>query len=634
MATSGVAVVLLSLAFMTYDLRRMNASRERRLTSEADIVGYNCATAILFRDADSARTTLAALKAESMVSAAAVYDGSGRLFATYLRDGVGSVPLPAAIEPHGDASVAQEPDALVLRRPAVLEGKTVGMVLIRADLAERTALLRRYALIAFAVGAAVFAIAVLLSLRLQGMIVKPILALADTAGAVSASKDYSVRASDPRVEELAPLVRTFNEMLENVQRREAELQESSRELKRIVEERTTLYRQAAEANRLKDDFLATLSHELRTPLNAIVGWTATLQIGGLDAETTRKALDAISRNAKAQTTLIEDILDVSRIVSGKFRLSVREVDLASVIRAAVEAVQHAADARQIRIQLVLDDQGGQIFGDADRLQQAFWNILSNAIRFTPAGGRVYVKLWRPNSHAEVVVSDSGVGIGPEFLPHVFERFRQADASSTRAHGGLGLGLAIVRHVVELHGGSVSAASDGEGKGTTITVKLPLAPLRGAAAGDTQLASAARTEIASVEAAPRLEGLHVLVVDDDADSRELLSMTLKRCGARVSTAPAARRAFQVFAETQPDIILSDIEMPDEDGYWLLSQIRALPPELGGRVPAAALTAYARSEDRVKALERGFQAHLAKPIDAHELVAIVGTLAARPQRGGAD
>jgi signal transduction histidine kinase/CheY-like chemotaxis protein len=619
--TSGMAVVLLSAAFLLYDLARFQETLVRRLAAEAEIVGQNSVSAVLFEDPESARGTLAGLRADPAVKAAAIYDAHGRLFATYLRDVASREPLPPTLPSLAGPSVTHEHGGLTLSLPIHFDGKLAGAVLLRAELAERAALLRRYAGIGLGVGLGVFALAVLLSLRVQRTIMRPIVGLAETARAVSERKDYSVRAEPARVDELVPLVTTFNEMLENIHRRDAELQEASLALKKTVDERTVLYRQAHEANRLKDEFLATLSHELRTPLNAIVGWTALLADGRLDADGRRKAILAIERNARAQTKLIEDILDVSRIVSGKIRLSVGPVDLPAVIRHAVDAVRPAADAREIRLELALDAHAGPVVGDPDRLQQVVWNLLSNAIKFTPRGGRVHVELGRANAHAEIVVRDTGVGIPREFLPHVFDRFRQADASSTRSHGGLGLGLAIVRHVVELHGGSVDVASEGEGKGATFSVRLPLVPTARAVAA----LPPAGTEVPASGAI--LAGLRVLVVDDDLDSRELLAISLTRSGAEVRSASSTRAALAAIEEQPPDVLLSDIEMPGEDGYALIEKVRALPPERGGRVPAAALTAYARAEDRVIALQRGFQIHLAKPIDTAELAAVVASLAGR-------
>jgi signal transduction histidine kinase/ActR/RegA family two-component response regulator len=384
-----------------------------------------------------------------------------------------------------------------------------------------------------------------------------------------------------------------------------------------------LYREAEDANRMKDQFLATLSHELRTPLNAIVGWVQILRESGLDPQLRSRALDTIQRNARIQTQLIEDMLDVSRIVSGKLQIQVQRVDLGRVIEAALDAVKPAADAK--RIELDQDLEAGVVLGgDADRLQQVMWNLLSNAIKFTPNGGRVGVRLRRKGQEGAIEVRDSGIGIPPEFIGRIFERFSQADASSARPHRGLGLGLAIVRHLVELHGGTVAAESAGESRGSTFAVHLPLRPVPHDAASD-GLREPAGAD--GLRPGAELDGLAILVVDDDAEARELMAILLRRMGAGVTVAASAAEALEALERTRPDVLLSDIEMPHEDGYSLMRRIRELPEERGGRIPAAALTAYARAEDRLRALAAGYQAHLPKPIRPADLADVVRTLVAR-------
>jgi len=391
--------------------------------------------------------------------------------------------------------------------------------------------------------------------------------------------------------------------------------------------------EAEVANRTKDEFLATLSHELRTPLNAILGWAGILADDTLSEEMKTNGLQVIQRNAKLQAKLVEDVLDVSRIITGKLRLDVRPVELPEVIEAAIESVLPAARAKEIRIQRVLDSGHSLVSGDASRLQQILWNLLSNSIKFTQRGGSVQVKLQRVNSHVEIVVSDTGIGIDDTLLPYIFERFRQEDQSSTRKHGGLGLGLAIVRHLVEMHGGTVDAHSAGRGHGSTFTVKLPLAATRPGDAGPISLESSADPEDAFGDdntyrlQMPNLCGLHVLVVDDEEDARNLIKAVLEKCDARVTAAENAREALGFLKALRPDILLSDLGMPGEDGYSLIRAVRKLPPELGGQTPAAALTAYARMEDRLKVLRAGFQIHLPKPIEPVELVTVVANLAKR-------
>ncbi len=389
--------------------------------------------------------------------------------------------------------------------------------------------------------------------------------------------------------------------------------------------------QAETANRSKDEFLATVSHELRTPLNAILGWTQLLLASGpdaADADRRRRGLETIVRNAKLQAQLIDDLLDVSRIISGKMRLDVQPTDLAAVIDAAVEAIRPAAEAKQIQVRRVLDPFAGPVTGDPARLQQVVWNLLSNAVKFTAKTGKIEVRLERVNSHIEILVADTGTGISPEFLPHVFDRFRQLDASTTRRHGGLGLGLAIVRHLVELHGGTVKVKSPGEGQGSTFIVELPmsvahLTPTEG-------LRVHPRAEVGGGDPCrddPSLDlrGIRILVVDDEPDARETLQQILEHCHGKVVAVGSAAEALRSLEAWRPDVLLSDIGMPGEDGYELIRKVRALPPERGGRTPAAALTAFARGEDRRRALRAGFQMHVAKPVDLQELATVVVSLA---------
>jgi PAS domain S-box-containing protein len=391
---------------------------------------------------------------------------------------------------------------------------------------------------------------------------------------------------------------------------------------RFLEREHAARREAEEANRLKDEFLATLSHELRTPLTAILGWARLLRRGGLSGEAAERALEAVERNAVTQKQLIDDILDVSRVITGNIRLNFESLNLVPVIEAAIDAVRPAADTKGIEIRVEVAPRPGRVSGDADRLQQVVWNLLSNAIKFTPEGGRIEVSLRPLDAAVRIQVSDTGQGIEPEFLPHVFERFRQADATTTRRQAGLGLGLAIVRHLVELHGGNVSAESEGLGRGATFSVTLPSAGAH-VTTGDLP----AMKEEHGKDCPPPLEGLRVLVVDDDRDTREYLTAVLENCGARVRSAVAAREAFRLLEESRPEVIVSDIGMPGEDGYQLIRRVRKLSKERGGQTPAVALTAYAREEDRVKAFRAGFQMHLAKPVEPDDLVTVVASLAGR-------
>ncbi|MGB8510315.1 MAG: ATP-binding protein, partial [Pyrinomonadaceae bacterium] len=401
-----------------------------------------------------------------------------------------------------------------------------------------------------------------------------------------------------------------------------------------VTEQVRSRQRVEEASRIKDEFLATLSHELRTPLTAILGWARMLSGGQLDERHTARALETIERNAIAQSQLIEDILDVSRVITGKLRLEVQPVDLNALIESSIDAVLPAADAKSIRLQRVFDAGASIISGDPARLQQVIWNLLSNAIKFTPKEGTVQIKLERVNSYVEMTVTDNGQGIDANVLPYIFERFRQADSTSTRKHSGLGLGLAIVRHLVETHGGTVEAASAGQGQGATFTVSLPLIAVRSL---DVRHSSAdERVHPTSSPGVPfdcpvELDGLHILIADDEEDTRLLLKMVLEQCGASVTSVSSARAALAALKESRPDVLLSDLGMPDEDGYSLIKRVRALPTEDGGQTPAAALTAYARVEDRVKVLHSGFQMHIPKPVEPTELVTVVANLAGRIGKG---
>ncbi|MBD2096908.1 response regulator [Trichocoleus sp. FACHB-591] len=404
---------------------------------------------------------------------------------------------------------------------------------------------------------------------------------------------------------------------------EKQIQALNAELEQRVSARTE---QLEAANRAKDEFLSILSHELRTPLNAMLGWARLLRSRQLNEAKAEHAIETIERNAKLQAQLIDDILDISRIIQGKLRLNVRPVELAAVVEAAIDVVRPAADAKAIRIQTILDPFAGSVSGDSDRLQQVMWNLLSNAVKFTPGGGQVQVCLERINSHVEITVSDTGQGITADFLPYIFDRFSQSDSSTTRVQNGLGLGLAIVRTLVELHGGSVYAESTGDGQGSTFKVSLPLMMIPGELKHLDRLRSTAGDEV-GFPGTSVLSGLQVLVVDDEVDARRLVTAVLEQCGASVTSVASASEALEAIERLQPHVLLSDIGMPHEDGYALIRKVRELALEQGGTIPAIALTAYARLEDRIQALSAGFQMHIPKPIEPAELVAAVVNVAGR-------
>jgi signal transduction histidine kinase len=409
--------------------------------------------------------------------------------------------------------------------------------------------------------------------------------------------------------------------------REAELQAQLEARSQLLASEKSAREVAEEASRLKDEFLATISHELRTPLTAIIGWSNMLRAGKLDEEMSARAIEIIYRNAQSQNQLTADLLDVSRIISGKLRLDVRTIDLPVIVEAALDAVRPAADAKSIRLQAVIDPQAGPIAGDADRLQQIIWNLLTNAVKFTSKDGRIQIKLARVHSHVEITVSDTGVGISRDFLPYVFDRFRQADAATTRIHGGLGLGLSIVRQLTELHGGTARVESEGEGKGASFIISLPFIAVRSEQGEAERVHPTSSDSLVTVDCPPVLNGLRVLIVDDEQDTRDLLRALLEQCGSEVTTASSVAEALESMERVRQDVVISDLGLPGEDGYSLIARIRALPAERGGQTPAAALTAYARVEDRLRVLRSGFQIHLPKPVEPAELIAVVANLAGR-------
>lgn len=414
-----------------------------------------------------------------------------------------------------------------------------------------------------------------------------------------------------------------------------EVREHLKQIEAVEAARTSLWEseraaraEAERAGRMKDEFLATLSHELRTPLNAILGWTHILSRSARRDEELEKGLAVIDRNARAQSQIVADLLDMNRIINGRVRLDVQRVRLATVVQSAVDTVVPMADAKDIRLDAALDRPIGVVRGDPERLQQVFWNLLTNAVKFTPKGGQIHVMLARVDDELEVTVEDTGEGIGTEALPHIFDRFRQVDGSTTRRHGGLGLGLAIVKQLVELHGGSVRVRSRGPGKGSSFTVALPLAPDR-----DVESAILEHGRLSEDAGASRfapsgdVAGVRVLIVDDEPDSQDLVKRLLEDAGARVTTAGSASEALTLIERERPDVLVSDVGMPGQDGYSLLRTLRARPVDQGGATVAVALTAYARPEDRAEAMRAGFQYHISKPLEPAALLSIVASAAGR-------
>ncbi|MBV9959753.1 MAG: response regulator, partial [Acidobacteria bacterium] len=412
----------------------------------------------------------------------------------------------------------------------------------------------------------------------------------------------------------------YNEEHVTAMRMAANLAAVAIENVRLFERERSARAAAEEASRMKDEFLATVSHELRTPLTSMLGWVYMLRSSGLTEETRRRALEIIERNARLQAQIVDDILDVSRIITGKLSMEVEPLELTSLIEASINAVRPTAAAKEICIETELEGAPQLVAGDPNRLQQVFWNVFSNAVKFTPRGGQVTIRTRRVEGHIEIRVTDTGQGIRKDFLPYVFDRFRQADSSTTREHGGLGLGLAIVRHLVEMHGGTVRAESEGEGAGATFTLTLPLVCQRADAPEQAEDAFAAPRE----KTPARLAGLRVLVVDDEPDTLEIMKAMLERCAAQVTTAPSVSEALRALEELWPDVLVSDIGMPVEDGYDLIRKVRRMELARGARLPAIALTAYTREEDRTRSLAEGYQEYLPKPVDPFELIQMIARL----------
>jgi signal transduction histidine kinase len=446
----------------------------------------------------------------------------------------------------------------------------------------------------------------------------PIIFITSYADEMQTARGYALGAVDYILSPIiAPVLRTKVQVFVDLYKAHAALALSNQELETRVKERTA---ELEQLSRLKDEFLATMSHELRTPLNAIFGWVTLLRTRRLDEPTQERALETIERNARAQKRLIEDLLDVSRIVTGKVALEIMPVDPRRVVEAALETMQPAAQAKGITVVPLLDAGAATVRGDFARLQQIVCNLLSNAIKFTPSGGRVEVCLGHRNGEAEISVRDSGQGIKPEFLPLVFDRFRQEDGSISRRHGGLGLGLAIVRHLVELHAGSVEAFSDGEGKGSRFVVRLPTR-LGFAKSG------AGEETVAPPPTSSMLAGVRLLVVDDEPGARELIANVLQGYGAEVCLAESGQAALTKLFEQRPHVLIADLGMPSMDGYALIEQVRALDPDFGGRTPAIAVTGYASPLDRLRALQAGYQNHVAKPVEPQELAIVIASLIGR-------
>jgi signal transduction histidine kinase/CheY-like chemotaxis protein len=596
--TSGVAILAVCFTLVGADYLNMRRETLAGLKTHMMIVAMNSGAPLAFEDRRSANEALSAFQTRAAVARAEIYDVKGNLFASYRRPDAAATPSASAAMP--DASAA----GLRTQRTAIEEqGQQLGTLEVAYDLDELQGHLWQTLGLSTLVALIAVFLVYLFSLRIRRTLIRPIELLSQTARRISHTRDYAQRAPKVSDDELGTFTETFNQMLGQIQKQDAEIQASRAE--------------ALNASQLKDEFLATLSHELRTPMAPILGWAQILRLSGESNAQVLQASAVIERNARAQNKIIDDLLDMSRIVSGKLKLDARTMDLADAVHAAIETVAAAASAKSIALEQDVEPGLAIVHGDPHRLQQVAWNLISNAIKFTGNGGSVRVVLHRHSAQATLSVDDTGQGITAEFLPHIFERFRQADSSITRHHGGLGLGLSIARQLVELHGGDISAASAGVNQGSTFTVTLPLAP------GATQARELVAEILPPADTSGRssLRGCKVLLVEDEQDARELVEGILRLAGASVLAVDSAAAAMRVFDQFCPDVLLSDIGMSEASGYDLIRQVRASSSAAMRDVPAIALTAFARPEDRARAREAGFQQHLSKPIDNDVLIAAV-------------
>ncbi|HTL02360.1 MAG TPA: ATP-binding protein [Vicinamibacterales bacterium] len=584
---TAILLVILSSIVATYIQARTNMLGD--LQAEAVLVTDNVSAALAFNDQKSASDTLRAYRSKTNIDAVCVFDSAGRLFSSFER-----VPGRCASPSYGALSNGPGP---VYEQTVMLGNRSVGMVRVAANFSRLSAWTRRQAL----VGLGTFIVGVFLSFLLtQGLsrsITEPLHNLAATADLVSTSRDYSIRATKITSDEVGKLVGSFNSMLDQIQ------EQSNLSAQSLERER--------EASRLKDHFLAAVSHELRTPLNAILGWLQIIQTTAPGKNTVKRALESLERNARTQARVVEDLIDISRVVTGKLQLRAERMDLRGAIKAALDVVDSAVQAKTIHLASTLPEKPVVVRGDADRLQQVMWNLLSNAVKFTPAGGKVTVDLSVVAGDALVTVSDSGIGIAPEFIPFVFDRFRQADGSMTREHGGLGLGLAIARELTDLHGGSLSVSSSGRGQGATFVLRLPRIA---------SLAHPAPTVSGAAAAPPDgrgLGGVRVLAVDDDADALEVISEALRGAGASLETARSGSEAIEACRHKQFDVLVCDLAMPGMDGFTVIREIKEMTGDAGFPF-AIALSAHTLREDEERSRGAGFHLHLGKPFSLPALI----------------
>lgn len=588
-AIFALIVVILASLLSTYMTARRNQHAD--VESQATVVADNAGAGLAFGDKQVVDEIVGALHVRPTIDMVCVYNKDGALFSRFAR---AEFECPARIPTEAPATVP------VAIKDAMAGNDRVGTVYIRGNYSNLTNWMRQQSVVGFLALVCGILVAVGLTHYVQRYLSTPIVDLAATLDRVASSGDYSARAEQRTGDEVGRLVRSFNTMLEVIQKKDIE--------------RNELLQKSLESNRIKDEFLATVSHELRTPLNAMLGWMQIIRTTDMDQATVQRALASIERNAQSQARVVEDLIELSRVVTGKLQLRTKPMDLRAVVEAALDVVRAAAAAKGVTLQSTLPPTATIISGDRDRLQQVIWNLLSNAVKFTEPGGTVGVALESDSRTCSIIVTDTGIGISPEFLPYIFERFRQADQSTTREHGGLGLGLAIAKEITELHGGVLRAASAGRGRGTRFTLTLPR--LAGS--------EAPAVQVESIEQ-PNLAGKRILVVDDDADSLEIASKALAGTGATVTQATSGKEALEHWRNGPFDVIICDLAMPGMDGYEVIRNIRRTPAADAPKSRAIALTALASDSDRQAVLEAGFDDHIVKPFDFRDLLRAVAKTA---------
>jgi len=584
----ALLVAILASLVTTFIMARRNQHID--VESQASVVAHNAGAALTSGDKRAVDGIVEALDERPNIDLVCVYDRVGQLFSHFQRIGFTCPASWPATTAAGAPTAVQH---------AMASNQAVGTVYILGNYSALFAWMRRQTLVAFIALATGFLVAVLLTNHLKRYLATPIVELSSTLDRVASSGDYSMRARATTGDEVGRLVYSFNTMLEVIQKKDGE--------------RNDLLRRSQESNRIKDEFLATLSHELRTPMNAMLGWLQIIRTTNMDSATLERAMASIERNAQSQARVVEDLIEVSRVATGKLHLRTKAVDARSVVEASLDVVQTAAAAKGVALKSNIAPSPVMVSGDRDRLQQVVWNLLSNAVKFTESGGTVGVELTADERSCSIIVTDTGIGIPPEFLPYIFERFRQADQSSTREHGGLGLGLAIAREITELHGGILRATSAGRGRGSRFTLSLPR--LVGADVPASQVDTLAR---------PDLSGKRILVVDDDVDSREIAAQALAGAGAAITEASSGQQALDEWNRQLFDVLICDLAMPGMDGYELLRRIRGAHAD-GSPSLAIALTALASDADRRAVLDAGFDDHVAKPFNFPDLLRAVSRTA---------